>query len=354
MDMMWLRGAIATFKPHKKDEVVLRFRSESDRDKFITWLLKPAAPQQKCAFGLPLKSDYRFQTLIETEGIRVAKGVCLGVARAARTVFNPLYIHGPSGCGKTHLLQATCAEAKETEKEAVYLTAEAFLNLLTENKHGISSFIKKMAEEVDILCVDDILFLKEHPKTAQRLSELAREMAREKKPLLLAGQSPPSKVRRSVPQIERALRAGLNLAISPLTQEEKIDVASKIKSRFSLDVDLSSMRAGLLLCETVGDVMNFLFHHSQEPSDPKQQLLIRAVEKVETLFGQDAPKKEISLLALRQVLGLKEAKSIVHEASKGKFSYMLRKARSFIEKEKNGQKKLATLLRFLEEYVKLI
>ena len=350
MESSWLRCVITGFAKTGEKGLALRFRNSDDRDRFYNWLLKPLTKPTQPSVGLPLKSCYRFDSLIEIEGIRVAKGVCLGIAQSGKTALNPVYIYGPPGCGKTHLLQATCAAAVEEDKKAVYLTGEAFLNLLSESRGTASDVVKLLQESADILCIDDIPFLESHPRSSAVLADLMHRFLDMKKPILLAGQWKPARIRRTIAALHPILRKGVALHIDNLKETEKDLVTRELASRFSLPDNLSFTDR---TCQTVGEVISTILQ-SEDGKDLERANLMRTLtQRIVTIFGENAPVFEISFYAVRKLLGLKEAKKIVLKAESERAATLSRKARTFIEKNCNGQEKFRQLLRFLEEHCKL-
>ncbi len=350
MELSWLRRALSGFVKSGEKGLTLRFRNSNDRDRFCDWLLKPLTKPNQPSVGLPLKSCYRFDSLIEIEGIRVAKGLCLGIAQSGKTVLNPVYIYGPPGCGKTHLLQATCAAAVEEDRKPVYLTGEAFLNLLSESRGATSEVTKILQESADILCVDDIPFLESHPRSSAVLVDLIHRFIDMEKPVLLAGQWQPARIKRAIAALHRVLRKGVTLRIDNLKETEKDFVVKELARRLSLSDSLPPTNQ---TCQTVGEVLSAILQR-ENGKDVKRADLIRTLtQRIVTLFGEDAPVLEISFYAVRKLLGLKEAKEIVLRAEAAKARVLSRKARAFIEKSTQGQEKFRQLLHFLEQRCKL-
>jgi len=340
---------VSGFTKSGEKGLTLQFRSSSDRDRFCEWLLKPLTQRQQTSIGLPLKSRYRFDSLIETEGMRVAKGVCLGIAKSGKTVLNPVYIYGAPGCGKTHLLQATCTAAIEDDRKAVYLTGEAFLNLLSEHRGTATSATRLLQESADILCVDDIPFLESHPRSSAVLADLIQRLMDAGKPVLLAGQCKPTHLKQALASLYRVIRKGVVLHIGELKEEEKRRVAEELAKRFSVLTDLSCTYQA---CHTVGEILSLLLQ-TDEKDAHTADLIGALTERIATLFGEDAPVAEISFYALRKVLGLKEAKRIVLNAETARAASLSRKARTFIENNTERRNKFHQLLRFLEQQCKL-
>ena len=345
MELSWLRRAVSGFIKSGEKGLTLQFRNNNDRDRFCDWLLKPITKPRQSSVGLPLKSCYRFDSLIEIEGIRVVKGLCLGVARSGKTVLNPVYIYGPPGCGKTHLLQATCTAAIEEEKIPVYLTGEAFLNILSESRGTASEVTKLLQETTDILCVDDIPFLENHPRSSAILADLIHRFIDMKKPVLLAGQWKPSRIKRAIAALHPILRKGVALHIDNLKESERGFVVRELARRLSL---LDNCFRIEQTCQTVGEVLSAMLQRGDEEDVKSANLVQTLTERITALFGEDAPILEISFYAIRKLLGLKEAKKIVLKAEAVRTATLSRKARAFIERNAQGQEKFRQLLQYLE------
>lgn len=119
--------------------------------------------------GSPLDMKYTFDSFVVGGSNRLAHAAAKQISETAMHQplrFNPLYIHSNVGLGKTHLLHAIAWEVKRKwpSAQVLYLTAERFRirfveAVRTKDFKDALSF-KERLRGIDILCIDDMEFLK--------------------------------------------------------------------------------------------------------------------------------------------------------------------------------------------------
>lgn len=119
--------------------------------------------------GSPLDMKYTFDSFVVGGSNRLAHAAAKQIAETALNQplrFNPLYIHSNVGLGKTHLLHAIAWEVKRKwpNAQVLYLTSERFRARFVEvvrNKDFKDAMsFKERLRNIDILCIDDMEFLK--------------------------------------------------------------------------------------------------------------------------------------------------------------------------------------------------
>lgn len=119
-----------------------------------------------------LDPHYTFENFVSGESDREALQAALYVSSKPGGVFNPLLIYGDSGLGKTHLLQAIGNSIAKSHPglKVLYISAndfvEQFVTFVTGHQ-GSQTFSSYFREEVDVLLLDDIQFLRSKEKTME-------------------------------------------------------------------------------------------------------------------------------------------------------------------------------------------
>ena len=131
--------------------------------------------------------------------------------------FNPLYIHGPVGTGKTHLLNAIAWEtkARNPDRNILFLSAVRFMSSFVEavkSKDTIS--FKKIFADVDLLLIDDMQFL-QGKAVQQEFCHIFNALDTSKHQIVIAGDSPPSKLEMLDDRMKSRLSGGLVAQIGP-------------------------------------------------------------------------------------------------------------------------------------------
>ena len=170
--------------------------------------------------GTPLDRRYTFNNYVVGRSNALAHAAAMRVAQPQRNTpieFNPLYIHGPVGTGKTHLLNAIAWEtkARNPDRNILFLSAVRFMSSFVEavkSKDTIS--FKRIFADVDLLLIDDMQFL-QGKAVQQEFCHIFNALDTSKHQIVIAGDSPPSKLEMLDDRMKSRLSGGLVAQIGP-------------------------------------------------------------------------------------------------------------------------------------------
>ena len=128
---------------------------------------QPMLPRSKPQ-ELRLNPRYTFESFVAGSSNRFAHAAAAAVAETPGKSYNPLMIYGPSGLGKTHLLHAIghYVSSYYEQLRVKYVSTEEltndFINAISSNR---TAEFRSSYRDVDVLLVDDILFLESKSQT---------------------------------------------------------------------------------------------------------------------------------------------------------------------------------------------
>jgi chromosomal replication initiator protein len=176
--------------------------------------------------------NYTFEKFVVGDSNRMAHAASLAVAEApGQTTFNPLIIYGGTGLGKTHLLQAIgyFASVESTAENIVYMTSEEFtsqyISYVIEKKDSTSFY--KQFNDVDLLLIDDIHFLKGKSGTQKEFYRIFNKLLLENKQIVLTSDRPPDKIPDMMEHIINRFMGGLITDIQPPNLETRMAILRK-------------------------------------------------------------------------------------------------------------------------------
>ncbi len=176
-----------------------------------------------------------------------------------------IYLWGGRGCGKTHLLQAACHAVSERGEGTVYLPMRELSAMSPQLLEGM--------EQMELVCVDELDAIVGSTAWEQALFHLYNRIRDCGKRLVVAGQSSPSSLGLSLPDLVSRLSWGPVYQLQVLDDEGK---ASALRLRAS--------QRGM---EMSPDVANYL--------------LSRAPRDMHALFTLLDELDEVSLAAQRRL-----------------------------------------------------
>ena len=147
-----------------------------------------------------------------------------------------LYLWGEPGTGKTHLLEAACRAAQEQGQAPLYVP-------LAE-KAGLTPALLEDAEQVPLVCVDDVDAIAGDAKWEAALFALYEHLRAHGGMLVLAARSSPAAVGLKLADLATRLAAGLVYQLQPLSDAEKIAA-----------LRLRAQRRGLTMTEEVANYL---------------------------------------------------------------------------------------------------
>ena len=143
-------------------------------------------------------------------------------------------IHGNSGLGKTHLLEAIGNYIKEKQPnlKVLYISAsdfiDEFVNFAT-NYQTDQSFNAYFRNEVDVLLLDDVQYLRKKAKTMEMFFNVFQTLANAKKQIVLTSDQDPSTIDGMDERLKTRFSQGLSVKIKkPNLETSKLILRSKI------------------------------------------------------------------------------------------------------------------------------
>jgi DnaA family protein len=124
-----------------------------------------------------------------------------------------LFLYGASGVGKTHLLQALCARASE-QQPATYVPLREL--------HGLGPELLSGAEQMRLVCVDDVGLVASRMDWNRVLFNLHRELEERGGKLVLADEQSPASIKWALPDLSSRVLAGTVLRLQPLSEPDQI------------------------------------------------------------------------------------------------------------------------------------
>ncbi len=134
-----------------------------------------------------------------------------------------IHIHGEIGSGKTHLLQAMAQEARSHGRESFYLP-------LTQP--GLSHELLSGLEQFDLVVLDDLDRIADHPDWELSLFNLYNNLQIEKKQLVVSSRFSPKMLSLDLVDLKTRLNWGLTLKIKALSEAELMTVVQEKTKHF--------------------------------------------------------------------------------------------------------------------------
>jgi chromosomal replication initiator protein len=198
--------------------------------------------------GITLNADLDFHSFVEGKNSLFAVSAAKAVAEnPGGSRFNPLLIYGGVGLGKTHLLQASGTYIQDhfPEKTVRYVTAENFVS------EYVSSVRDKRVEElslfyrneVDLLLLDDVQFLKDKPETQNEFFHIFNVLHQSGRQIVLTSDTPPAEVAGLQERLISRFQWGLCVDIQPPDLETREAILRRKAQRMNLELSDEVVRA---------------------------------------------------------------------------------------------------------------
>ncbi|MCA1804575.1 MAG: DnaA regulatory inactivator Hda [Xanthomonadaceae bacterium] len=158
--------------------------------------------------GLRLGDHARFRNFFAGPNAEVLAALRVLAEAGARMV----YCSGAPGTGKSHLLQATCAAAREQGRTAWYLPLEPQL----------SPAVLEGLEQQEVLCLDDLQRVAGHAAWEEALFHLYNRVREQEGVLLVAGDGRPEELGLALPDLVSRLHWGLLYRLRELDDAERL------------------------------------------------------------------------------------------------------------------------------------
>lgn len=193
-------------------------------------------------FWVLFDPKYKFDNFIAWANSELAFSASSAVAEKPGLVYNPFFIHWSVWLGKTHLLQAIWNYIIENYKDkvVVYLPTTKLIDEIVDaiKKNKLTNLMQKF-DEVDVLILDDIQFLKEKEKTQEIFHNIFNDFQMKKKQIVLSSDRPPRELTLLESRLRSRFALGLVVDIKKPDFETRIAILqSKLKEKWEkLDND---------------------------------------------------------------------------------------------------------------------
>ncbi len=178
----------------------------------------------------PINKSFTFDSFVAGAGTKFAYAAAKAVAENPGEAFNPLFIYGESGLGKTHLLHAIANHIaqKYPKKKVLYTTSENFLNDMIDTMQKNSSrFRYHYRDNVDVLMIDDIQFLKAKERTQEEFFHTFNALTSENKQIVITSDRPPKEIAALEERLRTRFEGGMIADVQPPDLETKIAILKR-------------------------------------------------------------------------------------------------------------------------------
>jgi chromosomal replication initiator protein len=189
-----------------------------------------------------LNPRYTFRTFVVADSNRIAAAAALAAAERPAEDYNPLFIYSSPGLGKTHLLQAIALRAGQININALYVTAEQFVNdFVTSIAQGRGDEFRRRYRSVQLLLVDDVQFLASKGRSQEEFFYTFNDLHSNGCQLVLAADRPPTGIPGMEARLSSRFQWGLTADIQPPDEETRLAILeTKAKdARVDLPADVT-------------------------------------------------------------------------------------------------------------------
>lgn len=192
-----------------------------------------------------LDRRYRFDSFVVGKSNELANAAARRVAEAATpaSTFNPLFLYGGVGLGKTHMMHAIAweAQAKNSGKRVIYLTAEKFMHRFVSSLRYKDVFaFKEEFRSVDLLLVDDFQFIAGKDSTQEEFFHTFNALIDGNRQIVISADRSPNDLENVQERIRSRLNWGLVADIGPTDYELRLGILqSKIEEAVQQHPDLT-------------------------------------------------------------------------------------------------------------------
>ena len=184
-----------------------------------------------------LNPKYTFDTFVVGGNNNFAHAASLAVSESPGEVYNPLFLYGGVWLGKTHLMHSIAhfILEKNSKKQVLYVTSEAFTNELIEalkkgktagDESEISKFRNKYRNN-DVLLIDDIQFIIGKESTQEEFFHTFNHLHTSGKQIIISSDKPPKDIETLEARLRTRFEWGLIADISSPAYETRMAILQK-------------------------------------------------------------------------------------------------------------------------------
>ncbi|MCR5250745.1 MAG: chromosomal replication initiator protein DnaA [Lachnospiraceae bacterium] len=191
--------------------------------------------------GSNLNTKYHFENFVVGSNNKMAHSVCLRVAEAPGSEFNPLFIHGGSGLGKTHLMTAIGHYiVTNTNLKVLYVTSEEFLNEVIESIRNSNEAAKIRLREkyrnTDVLLIDDIQVIIGKTATQDEFFNTFNTLVQNGKQIVITSDKHPAHIKDLDDRLRTRFMSGMTVDIEPPAYETRVAILRRFAENFDYKV----------------------------------------------------------------------------------------------------------------------
>lgn len=217
----------------------------------------------------PIKN---FESFITGKCNRFAYSSALEVAKGNGNNYNPLYIYCKYGYGKSHLLHAVGNFFLKNNPSSIihYKSSDEFTREITTSiKYRDTAKVKERYSSLDFLLFDDVHKLDGRKRVQDEFLQIFNTLYEEKKPIVIAGNTPPNKLLKISPQLRSRLGWGLVIEIKKPDNSLKIEFINRKTKEDNISIpedvifflsncskDFSILLQNLIRVETYASINN--------------------------------------------------------------------------------------------------
>ena len=194
-----------------------------------------------------LNPKYTFDTFVVGGNNNFAHAASLAVSESPGEVYNPLFLYGGVGLGKTHLMHSIAhfILEKNSKKQVLYVTSEAFTNELIEalkkgktagDESEISKFRNKYRNN-DVLLIDDIQFIIGKESTQEEFFHTFNTLYESKKQIIISSDKPPKDIETLEERLRSRFEWGLTVDIQSPDYETRMAILRKKEDLEGYNID---------------------------------------------------------------------------------------------------------------------
>lgn len=253
-----------------------------------------------------LNPNYNFSNFVVGSCNQFAHAVSLQVAQNLGSNYNPLFIYGGVGLGKTHLVNAIGNYAHRSNKKALLVSSEIFVNeLISAIKSNKMQSFKDKFRSLDLLVIDDIQFLKGKERTQEEFFHTFNELHQRRKQIVLTSDKVPQELIDVEERLRTRFASGLSADLQAPDFETRVAILAQKADALGIAIPehivaliAEKINSNVRELEGALNRLQAFSHTNQRPID-----LELATEALKNYFPEHS--KEISIELIQETLANK-------------------------------------------------